>query len=161
MKTYQITVNGKTYQVKIDDPNASPATVEVNGKKFTVEIAEPKTTPAAAKPEEALFAPDYAPTTTPTFVDTSAAMEQDLAEPTAASAAPSGDTITIIAPMPGKILDITVQVGQQIKNGDTLCNLEAMKMKSPIRSTADGTIAQILVSEGKNVQYGDALFTLG
>ena len=62
--------------------------------------------------------------------------------------------------MPGKILDIAAKVGDQIKQGDILCNLEAMKMKSPIRSTGDGVIAQVLISEGQNVGYGDVLFTL-
>jgi biotin carboxyl carrier protein len=62
--------------------------------------------------------------------------------------------------MPGKVLDIAVQSGSQVKQGDVLCNLEAMKMKSPIRSTADGTIAQIHISEGQNVNFGDVLFTL-
>ena len=62
--------------------------------------------------------------------------------------------------MPGKILDIAVQPGTEIKTGDTLCNLEAMKMKSPIRATADGTIVQILINEGQNVNFGDVLFTV-
>ena len=63
--------------------------------------------------------------------------------------------------MPGKIMDIVVKVGDKVNNGDILCNLEAMKMKSPIRSTAQGTIAEILISEGQNVNYGTVLFTLG
>jgi biotin carboxyl carrier protein len=62
--------------------------------------------------------------------------------------------------MPGTILDIAVQPGTQVSQGDTLCNLEAMKMKSPIRSPGDGTVAQILVTEGQNVAFGDTLFTL-
>jgi biotin carboxyl carrier protein len=62
--------------------------------------------------------------------------------------------------MPGTILDIAVKVGDQVAQGDTLCNLEAMKMKSPIRSPGGGTIAQILISEGQNVGYGEILFTL-
>ena len=62
--------------------------------------------------------------------------------------------------MPGKVLDILVKVGDTVQHGDTLCNLEAMKMKSPIRSTAAGTIAEVLASEGQNVSHGDVLFTL-
>jgi biotin carboxyl carrier protein len=69
-------------------------------------------------------------------------------------------SVTVSAPMPGTILDIAVQLGTSVSQGDILCNLEAMKMKSPIRSPGDGTIAQVLVSEGQNVAFGEALFTL-
>jgi biotin carboxyl carrier protein len=62
--------------------------------------------------------------------------------------------------MPGNIVDIAVKVGDKVAQGDTLCNLEAMKMKSPIRSPGAGTIAQVLISEGQNVAYGDVLFAL-
>ena len=62
--------------------------------------------------------------------------------------------------MPGKVMDIVVKEGDQVRHGETLCSLEAMKMKSPIRCTVDGTIAQILISQGQSVKYGDILFTL-
>jgi acetyl-CoA/propionyl-CoA carboxylase biotin carboxyl carrier protein len=62
--------------------------------------------------------------------------------------------------MPGKILDIAVQVGSQVAQGEVLCNLEAMKMKSPIRSTKGGTVAQVRISEGQTVNFGDVLFVL-
>jgi biotin carboxyl carrier protein len=82
-------------------------------------------------------------------------------EPAAAPPVASGSAATdVAAPMPGKILDIAVQVGSRVKQGDVLCNLEAMKMKSPIRSTTAGTIAQIRISEGQNVNFGDVLFTI-
>ena len=63
--------------------------------------------------------------------------------------------------MPGTILDIAVKVGDVVQPGDTLCNLEAMKMKSPIRSSSSGTLVQVLISEGQNVGFGDVLFTIG
>jgi len=69
-------------------------------------------------------------------------------------------TETVTAPMPGTILDITVKVGDVVQQGDILCNLEAMKMKSPIRSPREGTLANVLINEGQNVSYGDVLFTL-
>jgi biotin carboxyl carrier protein len=62
--------------------------------------------------------------------------------------------------MPGTILDIAAKPGDVVQQGDTLCNLEAMKMKSPIRSPVAGTVAQVLISEGQNVGHGDVLFTV-
>jgi biotin carboxyl carrier protein len=58
-------------------------------------------------------------------------------------------------------LDIAVKVGDVVQQGDILCNLEAMKMKSPIRSPSEGTLVNVLIVEGQNVGYGDVLFTLG
>jgi biotin carboxyl carrier protein len=106
----------------------------------------------------------YVPSVTSTFVETMDEFSSEPAEtedaPLVASAASEGQE-SVIAPMPGKVMDIVVKVGAQVKQGDTLCNLEAMKMKSPIRSPIDGTVAQVLIDEGQNVSYGDVLFTLG
>jgi acetyl-CoA/propionyl-CoA carboxylase biotin carboxyl carrier protein len=64
------------------------------------------------------------------------------------------------APMPGKILDVAVQIGDQVQRGQVLCALEAMKMKSPIRAPRTGTISQMQVTEGQTVEHGDLLFVV-
>lgn len=160
MKRYQIQVNGSSYTVEIEDPNASPATVIVNGHTFQVSLAETDATPSPtrSRADEIDLEEVYVPTVTSTFVE----VEETTAPEAAARAAPapgSGAT-EVTAPMPGKVLDIVVKPGTQVKHGDTMCNLEAMKMKSPIRAPADGTVVQILISEGQNVNFGDPLFTL-
>jgi biotin carboxyl carrier protein len=162
VRTYQITVNNREYTVEIDDPNVSPVTVRVNGKPFQVAVNEQVSAVAApaASDTEALAEEAYVPVVTTTFVDVPTAPEPQAAQAPAPASAPGQGTTQVIAPMPGKIMDIVAKVGDQIKNGDVLCNLEAMKMKSPIRSTASGTVAQVLISEGQNVKYGDILFTL-
>jgi biotin carboxyl carrier protein len=169
MRTYQLNVNGRDYVVEIDDPNASPVVVRVNGKTFKVTIAEqvapavrPVATAQATTPQLDIELESYVPAVTPTFVESVPAVELE-STTTAAGAPviPEGGVQSVVAPMPGKIMDIAVQAGARVKQGDELCNLEAMKMKTPIRSTADGVIAQVLVSEGQNVNYGDVLFTLG
>jgi biotin carboxyl carrier protein len=159
---YDLSVNGKNYEVEVQDLRAEPVTVVVNGKAFQVSVAAQSGSlprkPAASLEEQVEEV--YVPTVTSTYVEADIAMEE---KPTTAAAPPvvSGSAaVDITAPMPGKILDIGVQVGSQVKQGDVLCNLEAMKMKSPIRSTAEGTIAQIRISEGQNVNFGDVLFTI-
>jgi biotin carboxyl carrier protein len=167
LKTYQITVNGQQYNVEIEDLDASPVLVKVNGKSFKVAVSDKSTqrAPARTAPIQAseIEMDAYVPAVTTTYhdidvddglVDESAADVPGAAQPAAAGA------VTVSAPMPGTILDIAVKVGDRVAQGDTLCNLEAMKMKSPIRSPDQGTIAQVLISEGQNVGYGDALFTL-
>lgn len=51
-----------------------------------------------------------------------------------------------------------VMVGQSIKEGDTLCIIEAMKIMNPIKSEVSGTIVKILVENGDPVEYGQPLF---
>ena len=61
------------------------------------------------------------------------------------------------SPMPGNILRIEVSQGQQVKEGDVLMVLEAMKMENEIVATKSGTIAQIAVSKGAVVETGAVL----
>lgn len=56
------------------------------------------------------------------------------------------------APMPGKILEIRIQKGQQVKAGDDLLILEAMKMENLIKAPADGTVDNILVQVHDTVE---------
>ncbi len=63
------------------------------------------------------------------------------------------------APMPGHIVDIVVKPGDEVSVGQTLCSLEAMKMKNAIRSPRDGLIAGVEVTTGQAVAHGDILVT--
>lgn len=172
MKTYQISVNGKQYDVEIEDLNASPVMVQVNGKPFQVVVADQGTARAQAQTvpgnEPELEMDAYVPAVTATYQDIDIGESETRGESletrggssATTAQAPAEGATTVNAPMPGTILDIAVKVGEYVAQGDTLCNLEAMKMKSPIRSPDKGTVAQILISEGQNVGYGEALFTL-
>lgn len=61
------------------------------------------------------------------------------------------------APMPGQVLRILVEVGQQISAGDPLVILEAMKMEQTLRAATDGTVEDVLVKQGDVVAPGDTL----
>ena len=67
----------------------------------------------------------------------------------------------IDAPMPGKILEVKVSVGQAVKAGDTLVILEAMKMQNEIPATVDGTVKAINCSAGQSVKVRDSLVIIG
>ena len=62
---------------------------------------------------------------------------------------------TIEVPITGKIISVDVKVGDEVKEGDTLCLLESMKMENPILAPVDGTIAQIGVAVEQVVKPGD------
>ena len=63
----------------------------------------------------------------------------------------------IKAPMPGLVLDIAVEVGQEVKIGDTVLILEAMKMENNIKSPTDGVIKEIKCTKGNSVEKNDIL----
>jgi len=63
----------------------------------------------------------------------------------------------IKAPMPGLILDILVEVGQEVKKGDPLMILEAMKMENVLKATGEGTITSIAVEKGQSVEKNSIL----
>ncbi len=66
----------------------------------------------------------------------------------------------IRAPMPGKILAVRAQVGDQVEAGDDLVVLEAMKMENRLRAEIGGRVAAVEVGEGDRVEAGDLLVRL-
>ena len=62
--------------------------------------------------------------------------------------------------MPGTIVDIKVQMGQTVKNGDIVAILEAMKMENEIFAPCDGKIVAISASKGSSVNTGDAIVAI-
>ena len=56
---------------------------------------------------------------------------------------------------------VFVEVGQAIKEGDTICIIEAMKLMNEIEADASGVVKAILVENGQPVEYGQPLFILG
>ena len=78
----------------------------------------------------------------------------------ASAAAPtSGEPLN--CPMPGTIISVNVSVGQQVKLGDVVVVLEAMKMENEIKAPKDGTITSVNVNKGDAVESGTLLVTIG
>lgn len=66
----------------------------------------------------------------------------------------------IVAPMPGKIVDVKVKVGQIIKEGDLVAVLEAMKMENEVFASQGGTVASVNVTAGTMVESNDVIVTI-
>jgi biotin carboxyl carrier protein len=139
MKEVNITVNGKSYQVKVGDVSSFPVEVEVNGKSYMVELETPD---APVMPVVSHSAP--------------APVARVAAVPVA-KPQPVGDGQFVRAPMPGTIVLINSKAGDSVKRGDTMLSLEAMKMKNAIKSPFDGVIKEIHVTDGQKVAYNDVL----
>ena len=71
--------------------------------------------------------------------------------------ADAGNPKEVGAPMPGKVFKILVNVGDEVKAGDTLLSTEAMKMETNVKAREDGKIVDIFFKEGAQVQQGDLL----
>lgn len=141
MKEYKYTINGKQYEVAINEVNDTAANVTVNGEQFNVEWEKPKEEKPAVKVQ-----PVAKPATKP-------------AQAAAPAAAPvSGNAIK--TPLPGVIIDVKVNVGDMVKKGDTVVVLEAMKMENNINADRDGKVAAIQVAKGDTVADGTALVVL-
>ncbi|MBN9016343.1 MAG: pyruvate carboxylase [Rhizobiales bacterium] len=75
--------------------------------------------------------------------------------------AEEGNPNHVAAPMPGVISTLAVKAGQQVKAGDVLLSIEAMKMETAIHADRDGTIAEVLVHPGSQIDAKDLLAVFG
>ena len=66
----------------------------------------------------------------------------------------------LVAPMPGKVVDLKVKKGSKVKSGETLVILEAMKMEHSIKASEDGVIADIFIKENDQVENGAVLMVV-
>lgn len=129
---YVVTLNGKDYEVEVDELNEAIVT---------------NVAPAAAMPIAA------APVATPIAAPVAAA-------PAAPAVTVSGGT-DVKSPMPGTILSVNVTAGQDVKTGDVLFVLEAMKMENEIVAPCDGKISAVLTSKGSTVATDAVLASIG
>ena len=81
----------------------------------------------------------------------------EVPDPLAVGTAAVGGSGTIEAPMPGLVKAVFVKAGEAVAQGERLAILEAMKMEHALRAPADGTVAEVLVAEGAQVEAGAAL----
>jgi len=161
MKEYKYKINGNEYSVAIIDLEGDKAAVEVNGVSYQVDIlTEGYTAPAPRPAAKPAAAPAPAPAAAPAAA---APAPQPIAPaaPAAEPAAPAGKGTAVQSPLPGVILDIKVAVGDQVKAGQTVAILEAMKMENNINAECDGVITAIKVAKGDNILEGSDIVIIG
>ena len=140
MKKFKFTIAGQPYDTTVNEIEPNVCEVTVNGTVFQVEIEKQET--VKKKP---VVAPRPAAT--------------GAAAPTAkpAAAPASAGTTVVKSPLPGSIVKVMVQAGQEIKKGDTLLTMESMKMENVIASEVTGKVKSVLVQPGQNVMQDDKL----
>lgn len=161
MKEYKYKINGNEYSVAIIDLEGDKAAVEVNGVSYQVDIlTEGYTAPAPGPAAKPAAAPAPAPAAAPA-APAPAPQPIAPAAPAAEPAAPAGKGTAVQSPLPGVILDIKVAVGDQVKAGQTVAILEAMKMENNINAECDGVITAIKVAKGDNILEGSDIVIIG
>ena len=160
MKEYKYKINGNEYSVAIIDLEGDKAAVEVNGVSYQVDILTEGYTAPAPRPAAKPAAPAPAPAAAPA-APAPAPQPIAPAAPAAEPAAPVGKGTAVQSPLPGVILDLKVAVGDQVKAGQTVAILEAMKMENNINAECDGVITAIKVAKGDNILEGSDIVIIG
>nr|MBU6203088.1 biotin/lipoyl-binding protein [Acidobacteriota bacterium] len=135
----RLDLSGVSSQISASEPPSAglvekSTTVEVNGKRFDVRVWVPESAGTTASPRRS----------------------------TRASAAASSGVATgdVVAPMQGTIVKVLVTVGQEVKAGDAVMVLEAMKMENQLQADKSGTVSAIKVKAGDKVGSGDVLVVI-
>ena len=146
MKDYKFKIHGNEYEVSINSVEDNIADVTVNGTQYEVEI-EGK-------------ASKVSKITKPTPSTSSAATTAEVISTAKAAAKKSAGT-AVKSPLPGVIVDLKVREGDQVKAGQHLLILEAMKMENNIDADRDGIVVELKMNKGDSVLEGDTLLTIG
>lgn len=118
--------------------------ITVDGHTYDVEVEEQGAFTATPAPAPVSPAPAVAPVA---------------AAPAAGGAAESGPG-EVTAPLPGVVLDVKVNVGDQVAAGQVVVILEAMKMENEIVAPSAGTVKEIKAESGQTVEEGQVLVVL-
>lgn len=142
MKKYNYTIEGNKYEVEIGEIADNVASVTVNGVEYKVEM-EPEPEPEKKK----------------------VVLEQPAAAPAAeggeaASTANVNTANALRAPLPGVVTEIKVVVGDEVKKGDTVVVLEAMKMANNLEAEKDGKVTAVCVKQGESVMEDTPLVVI-
>ncbi|MBW8326309.1 MAG: biotin/lipoyl-binding protein [Prolixibacteraceae bacterium] len=146
MKKFKFTINGNQYETEILTIEENMAEIEVNGTLYKVEVDK---TMKAVK--------------TPKLVRQAAVPSTDSHPSVAKTSSPAGPkgAGSIKSPLPGVILEMYVREGDEVKMGQKLLMLEAMKMENNIEADKAGKVVSILKHKGDSVMEGDVLIIIG
>ena len=146
MKKFKFTINGNQYETEVLNIEENIAEIEVNGTLYKVEVDKTMKT-----------------TKTPKLVRQAAVPSTDSHPSVAKTSSPAGPkgAGSIKSPLPGVILEMYVREGDEVKMGQKLLMLEAMKMENNIEADKAGKVVSILKHKGDSVMEGDVLIIIG
>ena len=161
-KNYAIKIDGKTLKAEMetDKPNREKAfLMRINDKTYKVDLPKIEWNKTfQLKVEDAAFKAELRIQTEKQTLATFEPTVVSLIKRVTANRQVVDGAIT--APMTGKIVSVRVKKGDQVKEKQVLCTIEAMKMENEITATKAGTVQEVSVSEGSPVSEGETLFVI-
>jgi biotin carboxyl carrier protein len=161
--SFTISVDGKARSLELITSAVDlekPFTVKVDNKNYRVELPRiARGKEFSVRVEEAAFKADVR---VPARKATPAAFEPTVATPTGRAVA-NRQIVEggVTAPMTGKIVSVKVKKGENVKTGQVLCVIEAMKMENEIIAPKAGAVKEVYVSDGSSVSEGEPLVIIG
>jgi glutaconyl-CoA/methylmalonyl-CoA decarboxylase subunit gamma len=141
MKNYKFTIGGNVYEVDIVSYERNVIQLEVNGTQYSVELEKEVKT-----------------SKTPVLVRTSVPQptrsESKIKKNISSSATP------VKSPLPGTIINVLVKEGDEVKVGQTLVVMEAMKMENNVLAEKEGKVTLVKVKAGDAVLQNDTLIEI-
>ena len=139
MKKYRVYVNGQPYEVVVEEMNEQ----KTSSPPPAVTIVQP-TAPSSEVQKAPV--PQSATVTSPS--------------PMEKTQSKSGEGFPVAAPMPGSIIDIKVNIGDRVNEGEVLVLLDAMKMENEVTAPVSGVIKSIAIQKGASVNTGDIMVVI-
>ena len=130
----KIRVENKWYNIEVDSISSDSAVVLVDGERFEVKLED---------------------------VEKTSELTEEVSGPVSNSGGVRTDNYKEFkSPMPGTIISILVQTGDDVSQGQDICVLESMKMQQTLKSDMAGTIMGTSVSQGDQLLDGDVIFLI-
>jgi biotin carboxyl carrier protein len=163
-----ITIDGQTFDTKTGATNPDRRMIQVGEKNFEIRVVESTDDVGCFTLE---VAGEKVPLTVSDLVREAGAAATGSpaagAAPGPAAASASGPAAAAVdaqdglfAPVPGKIVDVFVKVGDAVEEGAPLVVLEAMKMENELRAPKKGKVSAVLVQKGDTAQRGQLLVAI-
>lgn len=135
MKNFKFKIEGKDYNITLEETDSNIVKLNVNGKNYNVELDKEVQKPTSVKRKPVVKATAAVPPSPPK----------------------PGGFKSVKAPLPGSILEIKVKTGTQVKPGDIVLIMEAMKMENNVIAEHEGEVTAINVNLGQAVMQDDVL----
>ncbi len=159
MESYKFLINNKPFRVIIKSKNYQKAIVEVNGMDFEVYFAENILTKdeTIIKPQK-IKKLEHRKKEPPIEKPSKTQHKVDTKSPQAPEKQKEQNIHKVLySPLPGVVTKILVSPGNNIKQNDLICILEAMKMENEVRAKIEGTVSKVFISQGQTIQEGDPI----
>ncbi|HPP88808.1 MAG TPA: hypothetical protein PLM75_13205 [bacterium] len=139
MKKYNIKIDEHTFIVDVDQTTPDTLKIKVNNNLYSVTIEEIIQMIDLPEEPKKIFVP------VPTQTEFTTVSE---------------DVKFMRSPIAGAVIDVKINQGQEIKNGDLVCIIEAMKMETELYSSLTGKIKNVFVKKGDNLKLNQKIFEI-